>query len=537
MKRTVLPVLVVMTFVAAFAAHGQYMERNKFLSGSIFEDVTDGSGFDHSGHGKCIALGDYDMDGDLDIYMSTVYAENRFFENLGGLKFKDKTATLRLGDSKLDTHGIVWADFDNNGYLDIFLACNLEALSESRGEVLHRNEFFLGGDEGFIECAIPANLAGNKFNYSCGVTTADINGDGLLDIYVSEGGYRKGPECANSLYVNNGDGTYRDIGVEAGVANESNGYCCAFSDYDNDGDPDLYVGNINDVPDPVTFALYRNDGDGTFTDVTEQLGMAHQGTNISCFWGDIDNDADQDLFLANSNGFYYKDAKWGRNTLFRNNGDGTFTDISEEAGVALETNSRGSTMGDIDNDGDLDIIVTNSWADALVFLNDGTGKFTESHERTGGSWFYGHGIALGDMDGDGDLDLLGGNWKRPSASNPGKWFIFKNKTDNRGFLKINVKGTESNRSAVMSKVYVYDGGKAKNRSALRGYREVTAGNGTFPGNPLQQHFGVPAGKSYDIVVVFPSGIERVVKNVGAGRTIDIYETDVDPAVYERVKQQ
>jgi len=320
------------------------------------------------------------------------------------------------------------------------------------------------------------------------------------------------------------------------VAHQGNGYCCAFSDYDNDGDPDLYVGNINDTSDPVTFALYRNNGDGTFTDVTVELGLARRGNNISCFWGDIDNDGDQDLFLACSSGPGYSEVKWGKNVLFGNNGDGTFTDISSEAGVDVVSNSRGCTMGDIDNDGDLDIIVTNSWFDTLVFINDGKGKFTESHETTGGSYFYGHGVALGDLDKDGDLDFVGGNWRRPSASNPGKWFLFKNKTDNRNFIKVNVKGTKSNRSAVMSKVWVYDAGRAKRENALRGYREVIAGSGTFFGNPLVQHFGVDSSGKYDIVVKFPSGIERILKNVEAGKTYNVYETDVDPAVYERVKR-
>ncbi len=534
MKRLVM--LALFLTMTASVTHAQYVQRNLYLNGTIFEDATEGSGFDHTGHGKCISLGDFDMDGDLDIYISAVYTDNRFFSNEGNLRFKDRTSILRLGGDCLDTHGIVWADFDNNGYLDIFAANNLEALSQRRGDVLHPNKFYLGQDEGFIECALKSGLAGNKFNYSCGITTADINGDGLLDIYVSEGGYRKGPECANSLYVNNGDGTYRDIAEEAGVAHQGNGYCCSFSDYDNDGDPDLYVGNINDTNDPVTFALFRNNGDGTFTDVTEELGLVRRGNNISCFWGDIDNDGDQDLFLACSSGPGHPEEKWGANVLFRNNGNGTFTDISGEAGVDVLTNSRGCTMGDIDNDGDLDIIVTNSWFDALVFINDGKGKFTESHEKTGGSYFYGHGVALGDLDNDGDLDFLGGNWRRPSASNPGKWFLFKNKTDNKSFIKVNVKGTKSNRSAVMGKVWVYDAGKAKNKSALRGYREVIAGSGTFFGNPLQQHFGVDSSKMYDIVVKFPSGLERILKNVEAGKTYDIYETDVDPAQYDRVRR-
>ncbi|HUT62439.1 MAG TPA: CRTAC1 family protein [Anaerolineae bacterium] len=522
--------------LVASGADAQYVKRNLYLNGTIFEDVTDGSGFDHIGHGKCISLADFDMDGDLDIYISAVYTENRFFQNEGNLRFKDITSIIRLGGGNYDTHGIVWADFDNNGYLDVFVANNLEALSQQRGEVLHPNVFFRGGDEGFIECAFKSGLAGNTFNYSCGVTTADVNGDGLLDLYVSEGGYRKGPECANSLYVNNGDGTYRDIAAQAGVAHEGNGYCCSFSDYDNDGDPDLYVGNINDTSDPVTFVLYRNNGDGTFADVTEELGLSRSGNNISCFWGDIDTDGDQDLFLGCSSGPGHPEEKWGANVLFRNNGNGTFTDISKEAGIDIVTNSRGTTMGDIDNDGDLDIIVTNSWYDALVFINDGKGKFTESHEKTGGSWFYGHGLALGDLDNDGDLDLVGGNWRRPSASNPGKWFLFRNKTDNTHFIKINVKGTKSNRSAVMSKVWVYDAGKTKDNRSLRGFREVIAGSGTFPGNPLQIHFGLDATKKYDIVVKFPSGIERILENVGTGKTYDIYETDVDPAQYERVRR-
>ncbi len=514
--------LLLAVFCFASLAGAQYESKNQYLNGSIFRDVTENSGFFHQGWGKCVALGDFDKDGDLDIYLSVVYSYNKLFQNEGGLKFRDISRIMGV-DNIHDTHGVAWADFDNNSYLDIFVANNLEALSQRRGNTEQPNAFYLGFDEGFVECADKAGLAGGP-NYSCGVTTADVNSDGLLDLYVSEGGYRSGMDCANSLYLNNVNGTFTDIGAKAGVDNKSNGYCCSFSDYDNDGDPDLYVGNINDNPaEPLTRAIYRNNGDDTFTDMTKQLGMAGHGTNISCFWGDVDNDGDQDLFLANSNGPKYPEKKWGANTLFRNNGDGTFTDVSNQAGVTIETNSRGCTMGDIDNDGDLDIIVTNSGEDALVFLNDGSGKFTESHMKTGGSWYYGHGIALGDLDNDGDLDLVGGNWRRPSMSNTGKWYLFENMTNNKNYLKVNVEGTVSNRSAVMSKVYVYDAGKAKQKSAIRGFREVIAGSGTFPGNPLQQHFGVDGTKKYDVVVIFPSGKEVVQSIVTAGQTIKIVE--------------
>ncbi len=498
--------------------------RNQYLNGTIFEDVTQGSGFDHQGHGKCVAMGDYDNDGDLDIYLSVVYGRNKLFQNDGRLKFKDMAPTLAV-DNPWDTHGIAIADFDNNGYLDIFCANNVEALSVARGLDLQPNAFYLGFDEGFVESAAKAGVAGIAHNYSCGVTTADVNNDGLLDIFVAKGAYRKGPDCANSLYLNNGDGTYRDIAGAAGVADEGNGYCCAFGDYDNDGYPDLYVGNINDTDQPVTRILYHNNGNGTFTDVTRKLGLAARGNNISCFWADFDNDGDLDLYLANSSGPGHPEAEWMADSLFRNNGDGTFTDISKEAGVALPTNSRGMTVGDIDNDGDLDILVNNSWNDTNVFLNDGRGHFTDAHKTTGGSVFYGHGAALGDLDGDGDLDLAMGNWRRPSAENPGVWKLFRNKTNSRNYLKVDLEGTKSNRSAVMSKIWVYDAGHAGDRQFLRGFRQVTAGNGTFPGNPLQAHFGLDAAKKYDVLVRFPSGREASLRGVAAAQTVRLVEPD------------
>ncbi len=498
--------------------------RNQFLNGTIFEDVSAAAGFDHQGHGKCVAMGDYDKDGDLDIYVSIVYGKNKLFQNEGQFKFKDMAPSLAV-DNPFDTHGIAMADFDNNGYLDIFCANNVEALSLTRGLVLQPNAFYLGFDEGFAESAAKSGLAGIDYNFSCGVTTADVNNDGLLDIFVAKGAYRKGPDCANSLYVNNGDGTYRDIAKEAGVADQGNGYCCAFGDYDNDGDPDLYVGSINDTDQPVTRILYRNNGDGTFSDVTKALGLASRGNNISCFWADFDNDGDLDLFLANSSGPGHPEPEWLADSLLRNNGDGTFTDVSKDSGLALPTNSRGSTVGDIDNDGDLDILVNNSWDDTNVLLNDGHGRFTDGHKTTGGAVFYGHGAALGDLDDDGDLDLAMGNWRRPSAANPGLWKLFRNSTGGRGYLKVDLEGTKSNRSAVMSRVWVYDAGQAGDPKSLRGFRQVTAGNGTFPGNPLQAHFGVDAAKKYDVVVRFPSGREAVLRDVAAARTVRIVEPE------------
>ncbi len=522
--RKYLAVAALFLGTAAFAAAQNPPAVNTFLDGSLFRDVTARSGFYYNGHGKCTAMADFDRDGRLDLYISVVYGRNKLFRNEGNLTFRDVTESYGV-DCKYDTHGIAVADFNNDGYLDIFTANNLEALTEKRGvDIQQPNFFYIGNDEGYFESAVASRVAGGPFNYSCGVTTADVNGDGLLDLYVAEGGYRSGPTCANSLYINNGDGAYRDIAVAAGVADDGNGYCCSFCDYDKDGDPDLYVGNLNDKDNMGTRRLYRNDGNLKFTDVTGKLGMRANGYNVTCLWLDVNNDGFQDLFLANSVGTgAAADPKFGANTLFRNNGDGTFTDVSKESGVDIVTNSRGATFGDMDNDGDLDIYVTNSMNESLVFINDGRGKFTESRAKTGGSVFYGHGCALGDLDNDGDLDLTVGNWRRPMASNPGEWKLFENQTNTKGFLKFDITGTHSNRSAIMSKVSLYDAGKAKTGSALRGYREVWAGSGTFPGNPLQVHFGVNAGQKYDVVVLFPSGKEVVLRDIAPGQTLKVVE--------------
>jgi len=294
----------IMLFVmCAAVSSAQTPSINRFLNGTIFRDITEKSGFFHQGHGKCTAMADFNNDGLLDIYLSVVYGRNKLFQNEGGMKFREVSESYGV-ECRFDTHGIAVADFNNDGYLDMFLANNLEALTELLGVDIHQpNYFYIGNDEGFIERAALSGLAGGPFNYSGGVATADLNNDGLLDLYVAEGGYRSGPTCANSLYINNGDGTYRDIGQVAGVADEGNGYCCAFSDYDNDGLVDLYVGNLNDKADMNTRRLYHNDGNMKFSDVTEKLGLRASGYNVTCLWLDVENDGDQDLFLANSSGF------------------------------------------------------------------------------------------------------------------------------------------------------------------------------------------------------------------------------------------
>ncbi|MFQ5715313.1 MAG: HEAT repeat domain-containing protein [Candidatus Scalinduaceae bacterium] len=265
-----------------------------------------------------------------------------------------------------------------------------------------------------------------------GVCMADYDNDGFVDIYAVNGaGYThfygkkwwwyKDPY--NTLYHNNGDGTFTDVTEKAGVGDSGWGMGCAFGDYDNDGNPDLYVTNYG------ANILYHNNGDGTFTDVTEEAGVGDEGWGTSLAWGDYDNDGDLDIYIANylvfdktmnpgepNSAFRInmpllmnsKLFDGQRNVLYRNNGDGTFTDVTNEAGVG---NSPGKSMGvvffDFNDDGYQDIYIANDKSRNVLYLNNGTGTFTDIGGALGAdSPLSGMGVTVGDYDNDGDMDVF-----------------------------------------------------------------------------------------------------------------------------------
>lgn len=263
-----------------------------------------------------------------------------------------------------------------------------------------------------------------------GCAFLDYDGDGDLDLYVVNGCYLEGindPDSpfkdlrlTNHLYRNNGDGTFTDITSEAGVGDEGYGMGCVIGDYDNDGDPDIYVTNYG------RNTFYRNNGDGTFTDVTEEAGVGCTLWSVGAVFLDYDNDGDLDLYVGNYLEFdpeyrlYYEAdvfpgplAYPGQpDVLYRNNGDGTFTDVTEEAGVLNEGRAMGVLATDYDNDGFVDIFVANDAMENYLYHNNGDGTFTDVG-LISGTAFAENGDAtasmggdFGDFDLDGDLDLL-----------------------------------------------------------------------------------------------------------------------------------
>ena len=319
--------------------------------------------------------------------------------------------------------GAAFFDYNNDDYLDIYLV-NGAPLTRKTPDVQPTNRLYRNnGDGTFTDVTHHAGVADTGYGIGCCV--ADYDNDGYRDLFISNFG-------KNVLYRNNGDGTFSDISKQVGITDESLFSAgCAFADYDNDGWLDLVVVNyvilnLENAPDcsqdgipaycrpeefsPAPDRLYRNNGDGTFTNATQAAGITLLGRGLGVVWTDIDNNGWLDLYIAND-----REA----NFLYKNNGDGTFTEIGELHGIARNEHgdvesSMGIDSADYDNDGDLDMILTHYQAETnTLYQNDGHGVFwdvtAQSHigEPTHLPLAWGTGFV--DFDNDGWLDLFFAN--------------------------------------------------------------------------------------------------------------------------------
>jgi hypothetical protein len=250
--------------------------------------------------------------------------------------------------------GVTSGDYNNDGYPDLFLA-------GSEGSKLYRNT----GHGTFEDVTAAAGLDGEKTSHAQGCVFADYNNDGYLDLFVT-----KTAGVSNRLFKNNGDGTFTDVTKEAGVGLASYSYTAGFADIDNDGDLDLFVcvsGNAAvRAPDPPSHdrdgepdRLYRNNGDGTFTDITKEAGVGDTGWGIGMTFLDYDNDGDQDIYIAND---------FGPNSLYQNDGTGHFKQVAPQAGAVDYGFGMSASCGDYDNDGDLDIYVSNVYSGSTWYI-------------------------------------------------------------------------------------------------------------------------------------------------------------------------
>jgi hypothetical protein len=331
---------------------------------------------------RSTAFGDYDGDGYVDMFVPNYRIDSTSFlyHNNGDGTFTKVTDANNpiVTDLAPSTSG-VWGDYDNDGDIDLFVTNNI-----GYGNFLYRNE----GNGVFV--SILSDPIVNYIGYSHGAAWADYDNDGYLDMFIADFFSTR----FNKLYHNNGDGTFREVLSSPLVTDASFSVSAVWGDYDNDRDQDLFVANTNGENN----FLYRNDGNGNFTKITSGVIVNDGGKSTGASWGDYDNDLDLDLFVANAGN--------ENNFLYQNNGDGTFTKITNSVISSSGGHSHGSTWGDMDNNGYIDLIVGNDQGgNNNMFLNNGDGTFTALNNdvtQDGGKSF---GLALADIDNDCDLDL------------------------------------------------------------------------------------------------------------------------------------
>jgi hypothetical protein len=489
--------------------------------------------------------------------------------------------------------GAAFIDYDNDGWLDIFLV-NGGSFSDAGRAVRARHRLYRNSGAGMYR-DVSASSGIEVFGYGMGACSADYDNDGWADLYVTGA-------SGNRLYRNTSKGDFADVTGQAGVAAGMWSASCAFGDIDNDGDVDLYVTRYVDFTTeknqycsydrlaaychpniyiPLPDALYRNNADGTFTDISRESGIAAAGGNgLGVVFGDYDSDGWADIYVANDS---------TPNFLFRNKGGGIFEEVGLRAGVAVGASGKplagmGTDMGDIDGDGLLDVFVTNLSEQThslyrnlgkglfdnvtfpsglgkatlsfvgfgtaffdydndmdldlgiangdvidnidllqdqrsykqlnLLLQNNGSGKFTDVGSVSGAGFALkksSRALAVGDIDNDGDLDLL--------IANVGDTVdLLRNDGGNRqNSLLIRTVGSKSNRDGIGAGLRLSVGEKIL-------LRYVKAGSSYLAQNDLRVHFGLGRATRADrLEILWPSGVTDVLLNIDANQIVTVRE--------------
>jgi enediyne biosynthesis protein E4 len=456
-----------------------------------FEDVTKKAGLQGTGYDMGVAVGDYDNDGYEDLYV-TGYGGNHLYHNNGDGTFTDVTAKSGTGGDRSVGNAwytsATWVDLDNDGRLDLMVLryvhwdfedvycgepregyrsyCHPDLFPAIPALVYHNN-----GDGTFTEIGAKSGLG--VPGKGLGIAIADYDRDGKIDIAVANDSM---PEF---LYHNKGDGTFEEVGLTSEIAVDSDGRTyagmgIAFQDFNNDGLPDLLMTNLANQK----YALYRNNGDGSFTYATYLSGLARV-TQLSSGWGvqflDYDNDGLKDLLIAQGHDLdnvelNYPQIRYKEPMLLaRNVGDGKFVDVSSASGEVFSQAwvGRGMAVGDFDNDGRVDAVVT---------TNDGPAHLLHNESPTKNHW-----------------------------------------------LTLQLAGHVSNRDAIGAQIKLIDSTGAQ-------YWTVSTSGSYLSSNDKRAHFGLGADTSAkSIEILWPSGIKQTLTNVAADRVLSIDEPVARPA--------
>ena len=501
--------------------------------------------------------GDFNNDGLIDLFVPNHEAPGNIegggvypyiYINNGDGTFTDVIATSGIMTHAPDTaawQGISIGDYNGDGNLDIFIS---EPPFQSGGMAPTYNLLFKGNGDGTWTYVSQDPGIGILLARDYGECSffVDYDNDGLLDIFVKNIPNAVGETAANVLYHNNGDGTFTSVPGAGGLADAEHtvteGSIVSFADYDNDGYMDVVMGGNG-----ASEALYHNNGDGTFTDVTDVAGLAVGVNTQGLAWGDYNNDGLLDLYI--SRGTTSGNGALG-NTLYRNNGDGTFTDVTNQARVNDGTNTWAAVWGDYDNDGFLDLFVARPGTSAfgpgnanILYHNNGDGTFTDMAAQEGvaledGQITSAHKLAAwGDYNNDGFLDLVVKDGIGPTLqtgdSFMGLHYLFKNNgattLSSNHFIKLNLQGVQSNRFGIGARVTVtYPTGIPTGIA----FRENNGGGGgewaSQGGGPL--HFGIGTAETATVRITWPSGLVDLLPSVAANTTMTVIEGSSPPPV-------
>lgn len=448
---------------------------------NTFTDVTATAGVGDVGFGMGVAAGDYNSDGFVDLYVTSL-GPNHLFKNNRNGTFTDETVKARVGDPRWST-GAAFVDYDKDGKLDLFVSnyvgfdfnhlpefgvgrtcqfkgvpvqCGPRGLPGAGDSLYHNN-----GDGTFTDVSKEAGVSDPNGYYGLGVICSDFDEDGFVDIFVAN------DSTPNFFYHNNGDGTFKELGFTSGTAVNGSGSeqgCMgvALGDYDHDGMLDLFITNFDDEYN----VLYHNDGRNSFTDVSfkakvAEVSLPYVGWGTRFF--DYDNDGWVDLFVANGHVYPQRGQYRQRQLLHHNNRDGTFSEVASQAGPTLmeERVGRGAAFGDIDNDGDVDVVV-------------------------------------GDLDGGPQL--------------------LRNDGGNANYsVLIKLVGGKSGRDGIGARVKVVSGDLVQ-------IDEVRSGGSYLSQSDLRLHFGLQKATKIDLVEVrWPSGVVDRIANLEANKILTISE--------------
>ncbi len=445
----------------------------------VFTDVSSQVGDLGGGFAIGIAAGDIDNDADIDVLITGV-SGNALLRNDGG-RFVDVTDEAGVGDGRWNASAS-FSDYDLDGDLDLFITAYVGgAISANRPcrngagqpdycspgnfEPLPDRLYANDGAGRFTDVSEAAGIAASAGN-GLGVVAADFNGDGAPDFYVAN------DQTGNHLWLNRGDGSFDETALMAGAAYNANGRAEASmgvtsGDFDADGDEDLFMTHLNGE----TNTLFRNEGDASFVDLTDRANLGSgslQYTGWGAKWIDFDNDSDLDLFVANGAVMLdaaHADIPYGQRNQLWLNRDGRFESLAD---VSLEpaNNSRGTAFGDIDNDGDIDFVVSNNNGPASLYLNQTNGA--------------------------------------------------------RHWLSVRLAGRQNNLEGIGARIAVMVPGQPTR------WQRVGRDGSFASANDVRAHFGLGAATKADVGIVWPNGLREVHRSLPADRVVSLTEGEGEP---------